>query len=103
MKALRLHHAVFLIAIVCVGWSTANAQSRPQFEVASIQPLPEGTRGALFALPGPNGRLRVQTASLRDLVSWAFGVLPSQVIGGPRWAGSALFNIDAIADVAPRT
>jgi uncharacterized protein (TIGR03435 family) len=57
----------------------------------------------MFAFPAAGGRLRVQTASLRDLVGWAFDVLPTQVIGGPRWVSSALFNIDAIADVAPQS
>jgi uncharacterized protein (TIGR03435 family) len=57
----------------------------------------------MFAFPAANGRLQVHAATLRDLVGWAYGVLPSEVIGGPKWVGSTLFDIDAIADLVPRS
>ncbi|HVW07243.1 MAG TPA: TIGR03435 family protein [Bryobacteraceae bacterium] len=70
-----------LVAICLPAWSQAR------FEVASVKARPPD---ALITMIGgaPSGnRLTMEAMSVADLVSWAYNVKPTQVVGGPPWAG----------------
>jgi uncharacterized protein (TIGR03435 family) len=46
----------------------------------------------------PGGRFVAQQQSLRDLITLAYKVRESQIIGGPAWIGSDRFDVNAKAD-----
>jgi len=64
------------------------------FEVASIKPSPpDATDRSLSTKRG--GRLSTSNATVKQLVYFAYGVMPFQVSGGPDWVGSDGFDIEA--------
>jgi len=66
------------------------------FEVASVKHSDPGHVGAQIYSPGP-GRLTVLTATLKDLLQFAYNVRPSQIQGGPSWTDSEAYDITAKA------
>lgn len=72
----------------------SSAQSQPTFEVATIKPA-DGS-GLLGFLSYPDGRIVVGNASVKTLVSYAFDVQDFQVVGQPRWAEAARYNVVAL-------
>src|SRR5580658_9824082 len=69
---------------------------QPAFEAASIKPSPPDHVGAQMYSPGP-GRFTALTATIKDLIAFAYHVLPPQLEGGPGWSGSAAYDITAKA------
>jgi len=70
-----------------------------RFEVASIKRAKgAGGRGGLDILPG--GGLRMDGATLKQLIAFAYDLRESQVSGGPRWIASDAYNILAKAERA---
>ena len=72
-----------------------HAQPAPlRFEVASIKPSKGGgSRGGMQVLPG--GSLRMTGATLKSLIAFAYDTREERITGGPSWAGSAGYDIDA--------
>jgi bla regulator protein blaR1 len=65
-----------------------------EFEVASVKPSPpDATDRSLGTRPG--GRLSTENATVKQLIYFAYDVMPFQVSGGPDWVGSAGFDIEA--------
>jgi len=67
------------------------------FEVASIKPSPAdaietGVR------PAPGGRRYVGVETLRAYLYVAYQVRPEQIVGGPRWIDSELYELNAEAE-----
>lgn len=77
--------------------STAEAQSRPAFEVASIKANTQAQAERNIAI-FPGGRLSVQNTSLRVLMQRAHRVRPFQILGGPGWINSENWDIEARAE-----
>lgn len=74
-----------------------------KFEVASVKPSAPDALG-MFIRYLPGGGLRFSGATLRNLISIAYGVLPFQISGGPKWIDADRFDIDArltTSDAAP--
>jgi uncharacterized protein (TIGR03435 family) len=74
-----------------------------QFDVASVKGGKPGPRGvsAQRITPEPGGkRFSASGASLRSLIVFACDVTDGQVLGGPAWASSELFDIEAKTDHA---
>jgi uncharacterized protein (TIGR03435 family) len=81
------------IALLCIA-GAARSQTGPAFEVASIKQVDHSKSGLPYHL-GPdsltvNGRIR-------DFVIMAYDLQFSQVEGGPPWADSTWFQIQAKA------
>jgi uncharacterized protein (TIGR03435 family) len=81
----------------------ARAQDAPAlqaFEVASIKPNTSGDFRKAIG-PGPGGRFQALNNSLRELVTFAYGVdmtrAALQIAGGPAWMDRDRFDIDAVA------
>ncbi len=76
--------------------------SRPTFEVATVRPAAPNAQGSFGWTLTPSGRFTAGSESLHDLVVLAYGGGPSSgdVVGGPEWADSASFDINAKVDVA---
>ncbi|HMD34122.1 MAG TPA: M56 family metallopeptidase [Vicinamibacterales bacterium] len=66
----------------------------PQFEVASIKPNKSGEpKVQIQTLPG--GRFIATNVTVRFLLQYAYGLQPSQMIGGPAWLSDDRFDIAA--------
>jgi uncharacterized protein (TIGR03435 family) len=79
---------------ICVeATSTAGHGKLPQFEVATIKPF--GSSGLAGIQNFPGGRIAAGHMNLRILLMFACNVQMFQVVGGPAWADSDFFNIEA--------
>src|ERR1043165_7770543 len=77
--------------LAVMSWSVW-AQST--FEVASVRPAnPEQHVIGLFTWPG--GRITATRYTLKMLMQEAYGVKPFQILGGPRWIDTDLFDVVA--------
>jgi uncharacterized protein (TIGR03435 family) len=75
--------------------SFRNAMWSPQaFDVASIKPAPPNATERSLS-PKPGGRLTTSNATVKQLVSLAYQLMPLQISGGPDWVGSDGFDIEA--------
>jgi len=87
-----MHRTLFLTAVLA---ATAFAQSpAPAFEVATIKPSPAPARWSGFQLPG-GPRFEASHVTLRAMIAYAYDVREFNVSGGPGWAASDLFEIEA--------
>jgi hypothetical protein len=91
--SLPVHHAH------CQELAHASA-----FEVASITPCEPGTpepgeeRMGLVRFTYPGGRFDAKATSLKFLLEWAYGILPSQHSDGPSWMENDRYDIVAKAE-----
>ena len=100
----RARHVVLATALAAVAVCTLGAQaapaSKPSFEVATIKrnPSTSPARGA-FGVRG--SRFVMTNVTLVLMMQWAYRtsdaklLLPSQITGGPGWAKSARFDLEA--------
>ena len=73
------------------------AGTKPSFEVATIKPSTSGdNRIAILTQPG--GRFVATNATLKMLMGTAWRVRDFQISGGPNWAGTDRWNIEAKAE-----
>jgi uncharacterized protein (TIGR03435 family) len=86
--------SVATAAALLQAQATAPAES---FEVASVKPY-KGPVTMISSNTEPGGRFVAQQQSLRDLITMAYKVRESQIIGGPAWIGSDRFDVNARAN-----
>jgi uncharacterized protein (TIGR03435 family) len=102
-------------AMAGIGWMAAvcslafgqaagdgkRAEAKLEFEVASVKPAapqtPDRMMMGIGGGPGSNdpGRMTITNLTLRDLVTFAYGVKRSQISGGPGWLDTERFDITA--------
>src|SRR5207244_1134587 len=70
------------------------AQAPPAFDVASVKRT-TGAPGVPPVVFIQADRLRAPFSTVRELVQAAYGVEQNQVVGGPEWAGSDHFDVNA--------
>jgi uncharacterized protein (TIGR03435 family) len=87
-----------LILVVGGVLLAQSASPKPAFEAAAITLSPPEYRGFQSHMKGD--RYTALTASVRDLVAFAYGVLNFQISGGPGWASTTHYNISAKMDAA---
>ncbi len=88
------------IAILCVC-APAQAPAAQSFDVASIHINNSETDGHHHIISDPaESHFRTVNLVLRDLIQFAYGVPDSQILGGPAWLDSIMFDIDAKSDPA---
>jgi uncharacterized protein (TIGR03435 family) len=84
----------FLTALLLAGLAL-GAERR--FEVASVKPSRPGTfRVTQKRLPG--GRFEASWSTLKALIAYAWDVREQDVLGGPAWANTDTFDIQATPD-----
>jgi uncharacterized protein (TIGR03435 family) len=87
-----------LVLVGAVGLAFPQAGTvRPQFEVASVKLNTEGGPGMTIR-PSAGGRLDVENITVRQLIRIAYGIMESQISGGPGWIDSDHFDISAKAE-----
>jgi uncharacterized protein (TIGR03435 family) len=64
----------------------------PAFEVATIKLAKGGGNSGITADPG---RLSARTVSLKELIFEAYQAPYSQILGGPVWMGSDMYDVEA--------
>jgi uncharacterized protein (TIGR03435 family) len=69
------------------------ADADPAFDVTVIKPSEPGSPGKGINVRGR--QLSTLNFSLRDMITFAYGLHPSQIVGAPSWVESANFNITA--------
>ena len=72
----------------------AFAQSKPQFEVASIRPSAEQQNQVTIGVSVNGSQVRISYWSLKDYLAMAYGMRPDQITG-PDWIGQLRFDIAA--------
>lgn len=75
---------------------TSVTVPRAEFDVASIKPNTSGARGVRIGAPSP-GRFNAENVWLRFMIQLAWNVKDFQVLGGPGWAASDRYDIEATA------
>jgi uncharacterized protein (TIGR03435 family) len=71
--------------------------ARPEFEVASVQPVDPGKPDAHAIEPYPGG-LRMRSLNVIGLLMWAYQIkVANQISGGPDWVHTQDFDITAKA------
>jgi bla regulator protein blaR1 len=65
----------------------------PTFEVASIKPAADG--GGRIGMGGSPGRVNMTGVNIRRLITQAYDIHDSQIIGGPDWLGAQAYDINA--------
>jgi len=88
----------FLASIATLCRQQTENASRPEFEVASIkpsQPNPQG--GGIKPLPG--GQTYIATnVPVKLMIKLMFRLNESQIVGGPHWLDTDLYDVNAKAD-----
>jgi bla regulator protein blaR1 len=73
-----------------------EASADPSFEVSTIKPAKIGERFSL--LLNQSGMLNTTATSLNDLMKFAYGVHPKQIVGGPSWTESDRYDVTGKPD-----
>ena len=92
--------AVIVFLGISIAAARAQAPASPAFDVASVKPNVSGDFRRAIG-PGPGGRFQALNNTLRELVSFAYGVDNSlaglRIAGGPPWMDRDRFDVDAVA------
>ena len=94
-----MHRTPLCVALVLAVGAGAqdNRTARPAFDVVSLKLR----HGEINVMSGPfiRGRTVTGTAlTVRDFVTYAYGVRYDQLAGGPDWTGTEHFDLDAKAE-----
>jgi uncharacterized protein (TIGR03435 family) len=91
--------AFFAIAILCAHAPAQVAPTAQSFDVASIHINNTEADGHHHIISDPaESHFRTVNLALHELIQFAFGVPESQILGGPAWLDSIMFDIDAKSD-----
>lgn len=73
------------------------AAADPGIEVATIKPSRAEER--LTLATNPNGIVNSTATSVADLIKFAYGVHPRQIVGGPSWVQAERFDVTIKPDI----
>jgi uncharacterized protein (TIGR03435 family) len=94
----RLRDALLTVAVaIAAAPAAAQTDTRPAFAVATVKKNTTGDAARGMRLQ-PGGRIVVTNQPLRQLVVFAYGLQPQQLVGGPPWIDSDRFDITAQAE-----
>jgi uncharacterized protein (TIGR03435 family) len=96
---LFLAATAFTVAFLRTGTPAQTGAAPQTFDVASIRINNTATDGRHHIINAPGeSRFRTVNLALRDLIQFAYGLPDSQILGGPAWFNSTMFDIDAKSD-----
>ncbi|HEX3880374.1 MAG TPA: TIGR03435 family protein [Bryobacteraceae bacterium] len=91
----------FAIAVACLSALCPHVLAADRFEVASVRPHdPKLKVSTMNILPG--GEVSITGMTVRSLMLVTYGVRDYQIVGGPKWLDSAMFDIHAKSAAAGR-
>ena len=102
LKRCDMGHWLLAGAIAIAAASIVSAQTRPEFDVASVKPNKSGPRPN-FDTPyvfSPSGRFTATDVTLTELIIVAYETRRIQMQGGPGWLDVDRFDVAAKADDA---
>jgi uncharacterized protein (TIGR03435 family) len=76
------------------------ADANPSFDVATIKPSVPNRPGKLFGFRA--GHFITVNTNMNDLIAYAYGLHAKQIVDGPAWFGTDLFDIEAKPDAEGR-
>jgi uncharacterized protein (TIGR03435 family) len=88
-------------ALIAAGLSAAQVEGKaPAFEVAAIRPSdPAARNNGCFLKGQPGGQTFVgRCVTLRLMITYSYKIIDSQLVGGPGWMNTELFDFEAKAD-----
>jgi uncharacterized protein (TIGR03435 family) len=96
----RVAGAVIVAASAVCALAAQTAAPSPHFEAASVKANKSGgTNGMLRREAG--GRMEASNMPLRMLITFAYGLQPFRLVGGPDWVATERFDIVAKFDGDP--
>jgi uncharacterized protein (TIGR03435 family) len=99
LRKILLLAAASMAVVVAAASAQPAAAPAPTFDVASIHLSPPSSDGHHHIYNDPHASLfRTGNLSLRDLIQYAYALPKSQILGGPDWLDSTMFDIDAKSD-----
>src|SRR5665213_2318535 len=100
----RAFATISLAALLCSTALGQSVENPPRFEIADVHTSPQ-SKNPSMRIGFIRGRYEIKTATMLDLVTTAYGVDASNVIGGPSWLETDRFDIIAKgpADATPDT
>jgi uncharacterized protein (TIGR03435 family) len=84
-----------LLATAATAFSVPAADLNPTFEVATVKLSGPAITTRHFTIQGR--RFLTFHTSLADLIQFAYGLHPRQIVGGPEWLESSRFDIIGLA------
>jgi bla regulator protein blaR1 len=84
-----------------LAWAQSSNGVSQRFEVASIKPSQPGVHGMIVnngPQLGAGGRFNASNVTVKALIEQAYGLLDSQVSGGPGWIDTERYDLAAKAD-----
>lgn len=73
------------------------ADAIPKFDVVTVKPSDPSRPGKLFTIRGRH--IMTINTNLNDIITFAYGLHPKQIIGAPDWFGTDKFDIDGVPDI----
>ena len=103
---MRFLKAAIVLLLAQTVWSQPNAavppmaaDADPTFEVATIKPSQPDEQRAVMVV---GRRLVTRANSLVDLMMFAYGVHPAQIVDGPEWTNAEKFDVVIEPDLPGR-
>jgi uncharacterized protein (TIGR03435 family) len=90
-----------VVCLFIVLGEGAVAQTKIEFEVASIKPAAPDARG-MFIRPGPGGGVSITNMTLKEMIVLAWRVQPYQISGGPPWLDTIHYDVTAKPEAKPQ-
>ncbi|MEO8596784.1 MAG: TIGR03435 family protein [Candidatus Solibacter sp.] len=89
---------IWVLSIVAVGWSQDPPRVAPlHFDVASVKEVQTQSLSPRRFTEYP-GRLKAESVSIDDLIAYAYGVQPAQIVGLK--SGLGIYDVEGKADGA---
>jgi uncharacterized protein (TIGR03435 family) len=73
------------------------ANANPSFDVATIKPADPDAHGQGFQTRGR--RIHLENESVQNMLMFAYGIHPKQIVNAPAWFATARYNVDGVPDV----
>ena len=106
MKTCLAVSVALVVLAVPVTMGVTSAQGRgvapeaaERFEVATVKQNKSGEIGPRFS--GRPGRFSVKSATLQEIIMYAYELQAFEIFGGPGWVTNDRFDIDATMEPAP--
>src|SRR5271157_6092680 len=82
--------------ILHAAWAFGQAVPAPAFDAASIKPS-QDPPGSSSGITTSKGRISARNVTLKRCMRGAHGVEEACILGGPKWADEARYDIEARA------